>query len=783
MLGGTGLTDSDGREVDALLKRPKRVALLAYLASPKPGTWHRRDSVLATFWEEHDQSKARSALRSALYTLRGHLPDGAIKSRGDDEIGLDADFFTTDVAAMADDVASGRFENALDRYQGELLPGLFVPEADGFEKWLSRERTRVRDIARHAAEALAAEREAAGDLRGATDAARRNSLLDPDDEGAARRLIALLDRAGDRSQAFAVYDQFRTHLYETFGVRPSAETVALLDAIRTRHVPATVAASAASEAHQVPVATPASPIPAAAVVTPQVENGPRARQKQYRWIPAAVVIAAVAWMGFRTMTGGPASDSQTPATDSGRSLVVLPMVNETGDTTMAYVATGIAEGIARRLDGIGGYKVRSFARAEWSVSSLDTSVLAQQVGSVLLLASRLRRVGDSLEVSSSVRAGPPSDERRISARRFTMAGLRDAEAIIAADVIGSVFRAPIPTDPRNSAHRVDPESYRLTLEGWHQLFLRRAGQQVGEARQKAATLFSQAIDLDPLNARAWSGLSSVWASLVVIDGVSFDEGFPRAVAASERALALDSLEGTALANLAIMQAYQANDLSVATDFVRKAEAAEPSNPEVFLIKALILRSAHRFDDSRDVSRIAVQLDPLSSFYSNFAGEVEFCAGRPLAALTAFEATLSISPSNHIAHAAVVRALVLLGRYEEAISSWRSLATLTADTALASRLATAKGRDDYWSIRHAEGRSRLAALDRQVGRKRPLSLVQASFQAGDEERGYREIAKAEQLGTRGLYRLPCMPEIDEFRDTPRFKSTAARLRLGARDKRP
>ena len=586
MLGGTGLTDPEGREVDALLRRPKHVALLAYLASPRPGTWHRRDSVLGTLWGDHDKSKARSALRSALHTLRGHLPEGAIKSRGDDEIGIDADVFTTDVAAMSDDVAAGRFEQALTRYEGELLPGLFVSDAEDFDKWLTRERTRVRGIARHAAETLAVEREKAGDLRGAVDAARRSYLLEPEDEGAARRWIALLDRAGDRAQAFAVYDQFRNYLNDTFGVRPSAETVALLDSIRTRHSPAAVEGARESRGSSVSV-EPEPAVTPSAGIDDRVTERSRRRQIRIALIAAsALIVILAAGFVFDSMRADPVSKPEAMVTNpTGRNLVVLPMVNETGDTTLAYVATGIAEGVARRLDGIGGFKVRSFARAELSRVTLDTSRLHPQIGSAMRLTSRLRRAGDSLEVSSYVTAGPGSSERRIGARRFSISGLRDVESMIAADVIGAVFRVPIPTDPRNSAHRVDPESYRLTLEGWHQLFLRPTSQTLGTARQKAAALFNRAIDIDPLNARAWSGLSSVWASLVVIDAISFDEGFPRAVAASERALALDSMEGTALANLAIMRAYETNDLSASTELIRRAEAAEPSNPEVFPSRA------------------------------------------------------------------------------------------------------------------------------------------------------------------------------------------------------
>ena len=85
MLGGIGLSRSDGAELDALLRQPKSIALLAYLALPRPGAWHRRDLLLATFWPELTQSAARAALRSALHMLRRHLAEGTVRTRGDDE--------------------------------------------------------------------------------------------------------------------------------------------------------------------------------------------------------------------------------------------------------------------------------------------------------------------------------------------------------------------------------------------------------------------------------------------------------------------------------------------------------------------------------------------------------------------------------------------------------------------------------------------------------------------------------------------------------------------------
>src|SRR2546427_1189020 len=75
LLGPLHLTDAQGREVQSLLTRPRRLALLAYLAAATPGRLHRRDSLLPLFWPELDQEHARAALRQALHVVRDALGD------------------------------------------------------------------------------------------------------------------------------------------------------------------------------------------------------------------------------------------------------------------------------------------------------------------------------------------------------------------------------------------------------------------------------------------------------------------------------------------------------------------------------------------------------------------------------------------------------------------------------------------------------------------------------------------------------------------------------------
>ena len=234
MLGRLSLTGDDGREVRGLLGQPRRLALLAYLAAASPQGFHRRDTLLALFWPELDQEHARGALRQALHVVRDALGGDALASRGDEEISLDFAQVSCDVAVFARALRHGQLEEALDLYQGALLEGFFISDAPEFERWLETERARLQQAAAGAARALAERYDSDNDLTRAVRWTRRAIELAPSNEGLVRRVIALLDRQGDRAGALEAYEVFARRVAAEYDAEPAAETRALVAAVRAR---------------------------------------------------------------------------------------------------------------------------------------------------------------------------------------------------------------------------------------------------------------------------------------------------------------------------------------------------------------------------------------------------------------------------------------------------------------------------------------------------------------------------------------------------------------------
>ena len=347
LLGTLELRGMDGLEIDSVLRQPKRVALLAYLAAARPRGFHRRDVLLALFWPELDDAHARNALNTALRYLRVVLGSEVLISRGNEEVGLARDAVWCDAAALEDALQTGRPEEALALYRGDLLDGLHIYDAPGFEEWIESERARLRGRAAEAARALAEQCAAGNSAASAAEAAawaRRACDLAPDDESARRRLIELLDAAGDRAGALRAYDDLVAWLQAEFGTEPAAETRALVQVVRSRVAPAVRPSGAPTPQ----VGDSQSQRPPALVrsdALPLQTRGP-ARRRLPILVGAFAVLAAAAGLLWRNLPLGVSSTRIQPNV-----IAVFPFRVTATDSSYNYLREGSVDLLSAQLTG------------------------------------------------------------------------------------------------------------------------------------------------------------------------------------------------------------------------------------------------------------------------------------------------------------------------------------------------------------------------------------------------------------------------------------------------
>jgi len=724
-LGGLELSDSQGRDLHALLSQPKRLALLAYLASHNHHTSRRRDSVVALFWPEMDTAHARGSLRQALWFLRRELGDAVLNGRSEEEVRFEPNSFECDAVTFENACDAGRFSQALQLYRGDFLAGFFVTGGSAeLERWIEGERVRLRRLAARAAAEVALRAERDGDLAAATNAARQAVAFDLDDEPALARLIELLDRSGDRAGALNAFETFRRGLRQQYDATPSPETDARIQAIRARQTPFAAAAPRPG-----PVTTPLTP----------------AQRRPWRRVLSLVVGGAFATAIVWWLVGAGARPT---------SVKILPLINATRDTTLTYLTAGMAEGVTAALSRVPGLRVAD--RAE------D------------VLAWTLRRAGDSLSLAVELRRGATGARRWGREFPLSASGALAVEGRVVGDVVRQLRPRAVDSISVGQLYRTtSADAYLLYLQGRYYL-----GRRTPESLARARGLFTQAIDRDPVFAAAYAGLGYSYVGLTYYWVMPSREAFPLAEAAARRALQIDSTLGFAQALVAEATASYHWQWVAAEPLYRRAIALDPNDPESHHLFGVYLRTLGRFEEAEAEMRRAVELDPLTRHFSYQLGRVLACAGRPADAAVEFEKQLALDSVYPPAHYELAKVLANQGDYDAAIKELATGARQWGDTAYTRLVQANRGSAGYAAARLLGASRSLARLRTSANRRYipPSGFAREYIQLGRREEALASLRRAFEIRDVSLATTNCDPEYAPLRADPAYQGIRHRMGL-------
>lgn len=312
--GGLSVAHSE-RELTGAVLQPRRLALLAVMArAGERGVT--RERLLNLFWPDDEEDRARRALTQAIYALRRDLGnENAIA--GNQELKLDPDIITSDVAEFAQHLKAGRLSEAATLYSGPFLQGFHLVGAPLFERWADDERSALSHEYARTRERLAASAERAGNMTEAVDHWRVLASVDPLNANVAVRYMSALEAIGDRAGALKHARIYEVLVSQELELPPDRAVLEL--AARLRNAPApvvkpesVVAAETSGNAATLSVVSPpaaitidiATPTPTAAesLPAPGVQQ-PRNLPARSLWsrptqmmVGAAIVVALAAGM-------------------------------------------------------------------------------------------------------------------------------------------------------------------------------------------------------------------------------------------------------------------------------------------------------------------------------------------------------------------------------------------------------------------------------------------------------------------------------------------------------
>jgi tetratricopeptide (TPR) repeat protein/TolB-like protein len=266
--------------------------------------------------------------------------------------------------------------------------------------------------------------------------------------------------------------------------------------------------------------------------------------------PAAVGLLAVSIMALPGLAdrpwnaaSAPVSSASSPVPAPPMSVAVLPLVDETGDPSLAWTATGIAEMLVAQLAETSELRVLESARVLRTLRDLGREAAVRDEGELRRLAGlfevrkvvtgSVRRAGTALRVD--LRLVSFGDTGSLEARTIGKetpddAGLFGVVAELGERLLGELGAAPDPVAPTPPPHAIPFEAAKAYREGRDRLSV---GDSVG-----AAQAFERAVGADPAFAAALLGLSEAYQSL---------GRHEEAESTAERAAAVAGSAGTRLA--------------------------------------------------------------------------------------------------------------------------------------------------------------------------------------------------------------------------------------------
>lgn len=342
----------------------RRLALLALLATA-PSRSLSRDRLIGLIWPERDAAQARKLLSESLYVIRRELGEELLDTSNGDLVTLNGDALDCDLWAFSAAITRGDLEAVAAISDAPFMDGVFLDDAEEFERWLDGERRRIATDRERALEQLAATAERDGRW---LDAARAWERLLHDDPLSSRRVLGAagaLASGGEVPAALQLLSAFEARLRRELDVAPEPEVLELGQRLRADRPP-----TAATSSPRARVSSP-TPLPigtvqevfstaASRAATHALINTPpaalplvnarpsSARRTWFALIPVVAILALVGWWTVR-----PAAPEELDS----RRLVVPYFHDGSPQGDLGSVADLITEAVIEQLAGSRAFEV------------------------------------------------------------------------------------------------------------------------------------------------------------------------------------------------------------------------------------------------------------------------------------------------------------------------------------------------------------------------------------------------------------------------------------------
>jgi TolB-like protein/DNA-binding winged helix-turn-helix (wHTH) protein/Flp pilus assembly protein TadD len=455
-----------------------------------------------------------------------------------------------------------------------------------------------------------------------------------------------------------------------------------------------------------------------------------------------------------------------------KSLAVLPLTNLSGDPKQEYLADGMTDALIGRLSEIHNLRVISrtsvmrFKDTHLSVPEIARTLHVDAIveGSVIRDGSRIRVHAQLIRAATDEHFWSEAYDREL---RDVLSLESDVAQTIARKVEVTITGEE---HARLSAARtVDPEAYEAYLKGRYYWNKRTA-----DSMPKAAFYFEQAISKDPGYGAAYSGLADCNSGLAWHGFMSPAEVLPKAYAAAQKAVEIDSQSAEAHASLALVLDHKWDWARAEVEFKRALEL-NPQYPNAHHWYGDYLSIQGRHDEALVEAKRALELDPLNLMIGTWVGLRYYLARRYDGAIEQSQNTVELDLNFAAAHLILGESYVQQGKHKEGLSELQKAAGLSGDSPLymaqvgVSRAAAGEKREALRAIHELQDISGKRYVS-------PYGVAQIYATLNDKQQTYKWLETAYRDRAVWMSYLAVDPVFDSIRSEERFQDLLRRVGL-------
>ena len=457
------------------------------------------------------------------------------------------------------------------------------------------------------------------------------------------------------------------------------------------------------------------------------------------------------------------------------SIAVMPFINASADPNAEYLSDGITESLINSLSQFP--KLRVVPRStvfRYKGREIDPRVVGRELGVRAVLTGKVVQRGDSLIIQTDL--VDVAEESQVWGQQYNskFADIFGVQEEISRQ-ISEKLRMRLSGEERkqlSKRHTANPQAYELYLKGRYHWNRRTA-----EDLKKGNEYFQRAIDIDPTYALAYSGVADSYLILGNFGLMPPKEAYPRAKAAADTALSMDSNLVEAQVSSAFIKFLFDGDWPAAEAGFKRAIEANPNYGPAHQWYGVCLVGVGRSEEAIAEVKRAQQVDPLSLTINGVVGWVLYLARDYDQAIDQEKKTLEMDQNFTLARRYLGMAYEEKGLYKEAIEEFRKAIQTPEPRPLD---LSALGHVYARAGKHAEARKLLDEVKSQTAQNYfPSYDVAIIYVAlGQKDEAFTWLEKAYEERYPWLIHLKVDPRLDPLRSDPRFAELVRRLRLPA-----